>query len=61
MTPRLVAFKDGKAICAGCPASIAALEEGVTTKVIDLPSKGPDWITVSVEGRTEQELRELPE
>ena len=53
--PRLVAFDEqGKAICAGCAAS-----HYTNTKVIHLPSDGPDFIKGDVRGKTEEELRAL--
>jgi hypothetical protein len=52
--PRLVAFHNKKAICAGCPASLHP-----ETKVLPLPSDGPDFISVNVAGMTEDEILQL--
>ncbi len=56
LIPRLVAFKDGRAVCAGCAAEIARLE-GCETAVFMLPSENVDFIDVDVRGKTAEELR----
>jgi hypothetical protein len=52
LIPRLVAFDhDGKAICAGTPASLHD-----RTKVMLLPSAHYDFIDYDVNGKTENEI-----
>lgn len=57
--PRLVAFDaDGKAICAGCPAEV---QDAPRKEVVMLPSDGPEFITVTVKGKTREEIDALPD